>query len=132
MLDTNRFGSIVVSSSSRVHDTALAGSAPTFFVMKTRPVDVPAQADDESALVRSTAATLPPARSPQKAAVSRLGPSSAQSPHWTAKSPVHELQCCCASAIVIVPRPWVFVRYAVRPVPANIQPLSTGSLMIGE
>ena len=49
MLETKRPGSIVVSSSSRVHVTADAGSAATFFEMKTRPVDVPAQAVDVSA-----------------------------------------------------------------------------------
>src|SRR5918994_6039534 len=151
MLDTNRFGSIAVSSSSRVHETLVAtrcvygsfggirglrstvGSAFTFFVMKTRPVLVAAHAVNVSAVVLSTAATLPPARSPQAEAVKRTGPSSAQSPHvmlgW--KSPVHVLQCSWASAMVIEPRPCVFVRYAVRPVPANIVPLTTGSLMIG-
>jgi len=47
------------------------------------------------------------------------------------KSPVHVLQCCWASAIVIVPRPAVFVRYAVRLLPANIVLLTTGSLITG-
>src|SRR5918993_2624888 len=148
---TIRFG-VTESSSMRVQVTLVAtrcvygsfggirgcrttvGSAFTFFVMKTRPVLVAAHALDVSAVVRSIAATLPPARLPQAAAVKRTGPSSAQSPHVMSgrKSPVHVLQCFWASAIVIVPRPCVLVRYAVRPVPANIQPLTTGSLMIGE
>ena len=69
MLETKRPGSIAVSSSSRDQVTALAGSAPTFFVMKTRPVIVAAHAVDESAAVRSTAETPAPARSPQTALV---------------------------------------------------------------
>jgi len=92
MLLTKRFGSIVVSSSSRVHVTEAAGSASTFFEMNTRPVVVAAQAEDASATVRSIAATAPPARSPQAALVSRTAPSSAQSPHTTVKSPVQVLQ----------------------------------------
>ena len=87
-----------------------------FFEMNTRPVVVAAHAVDVSAVVRSTAETahgiggVGQARSPQKAAVSRFGPVSAQSPQTTEKSPNHVLQCCCASASVIVPSPWVFVR----------------------
>ena len=81
MLLTNRPGMVAESSSRRVHETALAGSASTFFEMKTRPVVVAAHALDVSAVVRSIAAMLPPARLPQAAFVSRVGPSSAQSPH---------------------------------------------------
>src|SRR5918995_1627028 len=80
MLETNRFGSSMVSSSSRVHETLVAtrcvygsfggirgcrsttGSASTFFVMKTRPVLVAAHALDLSAVVLSTAATFPPSK----------------------------------------------------------------------
>src|SRR5688500_9213979 len=86
------------------------GPASTFFETNTRPVEVAAHAVDVSSFVRSTAATAPPARSPQAASVSLTLPSSAQSPHCALKLPVHSLQTVCASAIVLVPRPAVFVR----------------------
>ncbi len=41
------------------------------------------------------------------------------------------LQIALASANVRVPSPAVFVRYAVRPVPANIVLLTIGSLITG-
>src|SRR6185295_9767750 len=110
MLLTKRLGSLAASESSRVHVTADAGSASTFFEMKTRPVVVAAHAVEPSPEVRSIAAMLPPARSPQAALVSRDVPSSAQSPHVSAKVPVHSLQIACASTIVLDPRPAVFVR----------------------
>ena len=81
-----------------------------FFEMNTRPVVVAAHDVDVSATVRSTADVAPPERSPQKADVSRFGPVSAQSPHWTLKSPNHVLQCSWASARLIDPSPCVFVR----------------------
>ena len=58
MLETNRFG-VTASSSSRVQVTALAGSAATFFEMKTRPTVVAAHAVDVSAVVRSIAPVAP-------------------------------------------------------------------------
>src|SRR6266545_1547181 len=136
MLLTNRFG-VTASSSSRVHKTALAGSASTFFEMKTRPTVVAAQALDVSAGVRSMEAVAPPARSPKAASSSGVGPSRSQSPHVEKLPggipvPVHSLQIVSASAMVRVPRPAVFVRYAVRPVPANSVLLTTGSLITGE
>src|SRR5215207_2162120 len=97
---------IPISGSGPISTT---GSASTFFETKTRPVDVAAQAVDVSSFVRSTAARLPPARSPQAASVNRTLPSSAQSPHCALKLPVHSLQTSCAWAIVLVPRPAVFV-----------------------
>src|SRR5262245_3902385 len=109
MLLTKRFG-VVASSSSRVQLTELAGSASALDEMNTRPVVVAAQAVDVLAAVRSTCPTPPPARLPQKADVSRLGPSSSQSPQVTEKSPVHSLQCWFASASVIESSPNVFVR----------------------
>src|SRR5947207_838933 len=126
---TKRLG--VVGRSIRFHVTADAGSASTFFEMKTRPLVVAAHDVEVSPAVRSIAAMLPPERSPQVALVSRTAPSSAQSPQVTAKSPVHVLQCSCASAIVSVPRPAVFVRYAVRLLPANIVLLTAGSTITG-
>ena len=84
-----------------------------------------------SAVVRSTAATFPPARRPQAALVNRVGPSSAQSPQGSVNVPVHSLQMACASAIVLVPRPAVFVRNAVLLVPANSVLLTTGSEITG-
>src|SRR6266511_528187 len=132
MLLTNRFG-VTASSSSRVHKTALAGSASTFFEMKTRPTVVAAQALDVSAGVRSMEAVAPPARSPQAASLSGVAPSRSQSPHvLNGPVPVHSLQIVFAWATVRVPRPAVFVRYAVRPVPANSVLLTTGSLITGE
>src|SRR5512132_543465 len=98
MLVTYRLG--VLGRSIRVQTTAEAGSAPTFFEMKTRPLFPPAHAVDVSAVVRSIAATeLPgPPRSPQKSLVSGLGPSRSQSPHGAAPLPVHSLQIACASS----------------------------------
>src|SRR5262249_55512323 len=98
---------------------------------KTRPSVVAAHAVDVSATVRSIAATPPPARSPQNPEVRRLGPSSAQSPQTASKVPVHSLQIRLAPASDRLPRPDVFVRYAVRPVPRNIVPLTFGSLIAG-
>ena len=104
--------------------------------MNTRPFVVAAQSVDVSVVARSTAAIAPPARSPQPAAVKAVGPSSTQSPHGTAKSPVSSLQCCLSSASVIVPMPCVFVRTTVLPpdvavpAPAYIVRGTTGSLMI--
>src|SRR5262245_46028670 len=109
MLLTNRFG-VVASSSIRVQFTELAGSASALDEMNTRPVVGAAQAGDVFDGCRSTLATPPPARLPQKAEVSRLAPSSTQSPQVTEKSPVHSLQCWFASASVIEPSPNVFVR----------------------
>src|SRR6266511_1402602 len=129
MLLTKRFG--VVGRSSRSQLTALPGSASTFLVAKTRPVCVAAQAVVESVFVRSIATTDPPARSPRAALFNDGSAICTQSPQTTLKSPVHVLQCCCASAIVMVPRPWVFVRHAFD-APANIHLLIFGSLMIGE
>ena len=60
--------------------------------------------------VRSTDVIVPPGRVPSAAEVNGVEPIGAQSPHWTAKSPVHSLQCWFASARVIVPSPNVFVR----------------------
>ena len=77
-------GVVAVSSSIRVHVTALAGSALTFFDTNTRPREVADHEVDVSAFVRSTDETSPPARSPQAASVSRVGPSSAQSPQGPA------------------------------------------------
>src|SRR5829696_951548 len=97
MLETNRPG-VTASSSTRVQLTLVAtrapatiatGSASTFFDTNTRPVVVAAHAVDVSALVRSTAAIAPPARSPQATFVSVVGPSRAQSPHATV--PVQKL-----------------------------------------
>src|SRR5437868_5896718 len=85
-----------------------------------------------SALVRSIAATALPARVPHAASVNGVGPRRAQSPQVAARVPNHSLQTACASAYVLVPRPAVLVRYAVRPVPANIVLLTTGSLITGE
>src|SRR5262245_17757805 len=130
MLLTNRPGELAESSSSRVQDTALAGSASTFFEMNTRPVVVAAHAEEESATVRSTAATFPPARLPKAAFVSLVGPSSAQSPQTAVNVPVHSLQIACASAIVLDPRPAVFVRKTVW-VPANSVFETTGSEITG-
>src|SRR5262245_27574396 len=128
---TNRPGVAAESSSIRVQVTALAGSASTFFEMKTRPVVVAAHALDESAVVRSMAATFPPARLPQAALVKRGAPSSAQSPHVSANVPVHSLQIACASATVLLPRPAVFVLNAVC-VPAKSVFETTGSEITGE
>ena len=75
---------------------------------------------------------MPAARSPQKASVSRFAPSSAQSPQVSANVPVQVLQIPWASSIVRSPSPKVLVRYAVRAVPANIVPLTFGSLITGE
>ena len=109
-----------------------AGSASTLDVMNTRPVVVAAQALDVLNVVRSIAATAPPARSPQNGSTSRLGPSSAQSPQLTSDVRVQVLQTSLASATLRSPSPKVLVRYAVRPVPANIVPLTFGSLITGE
>src|SRR5262245_19389717 len=131
MLLTNRPGDSAESSSRRVHDPALAGSAATFFVMNTRPVVVAAHPDELSAVVRSTAAMFPPARLPQAAFVNLGVPSSAQSPQVSAKVPVHSLQIACASASVLAPRPAVFVLKTVC-VPANSVFETTGSEITGE
>ena len=53
--DTNRPGAAAVSSSSRVKLTELAGSAPAFFEMKTRPFCAAAQSVFESDGARSAA-----------------------------------------------------------------------------
>src|SRR5687768_204496 len=127
MLLTNRFGAPAKSSSRRVQLTAAGSLASTLFVRNSRPVVVAAHADVVLALVRSIAATAPPERVPQNAAVSRFGPSSAQSPHTASKVPVHVLQIRLASSSVRLPRPAVLVRYTVRPVPANIVFDTTGS-----
>src|ERR671914_459861 len=130
MLVTNRFG-VAASSSSRVHPTVAGLAASTFLLMKTRPVVVAAHAVDVSAVVRSTAATAGPARSPQKASVNRLGPSSAQSPQSSGTVASHALHSVLACSIDRLPKPKVLVRYAVSPVPANIVPLTFGSLITG-
>src|SRR5262245_5413937 len=104
--------------------------------MKTRPLVVAAQAVDVSLFARSIAATAIGApggggspRSPHDASVSGVGPSRAQSPHEPAGPvPVHSLQTAFACSSVREPRPAVFVRYAVSPVPVNIVLLTTGSL----
>ena len=85
-------------------------AASTFLEMKTRPVDVAAHAVEVSAVVRSTAATAGPARSPQKASVSGLGPSSAQSPQLSGICASQALQSSIACSIVRLPRPKVLVR----------------------
>src|SRR5262245_4130943 len=131
MLLTNRPGDVAKSSSRRVHETALAGSAAALFEMNTRPVVVAAHAEELSAVVRSTAAMFPPARVPQAAFVNLVGPSSAQSPHWAENVPVHSLQIACASATVLAPRPAVFVLKTVC-VPANSVFETTGSEITGE
>src|SRR5687768_1410690 len=125
MLLTNRFG-VTASSSRRVKLTAEAGSAFALLETNTRPVVVAAHRVELFARVRSTAATAPPARSPHSGAVRRTVPSSAQSPQTASKVPVHSLQIRLASSSVRSPRPNVFVRYAVRPVPAHIVPLTVG------
>src|SRR6266545_571298 len=130
MLLTNLFG-VTASSSSRVHETAAAALASTLREMNTRPVVVAAHAVDVSAEVRSTAATAPPDRTPQNEPVSGLPPACCQSPHTPLKVPVHVLQTLFASASVRLPSPNVLVRKTVFPVPANIVPLTLGSLMTG-
>src|SRR5918997_3415593 len=132
MLLMKRFGAPAKSSSSRVHETVVASSASTLPVTNRRPVVVAAHAELVLAFVRSIAATAPPARVPQDAAVRRSGPSSTQSPHTSSKVPKKELQMRLASSKVRLPRPAVLVRYTVRPVPANIVLDTTGSLMTGE
>src|SRR5688572_12495277 len=99
MLDTKRLGETGLSSSRRVQVTAPAGSAPTFLVTKTRPVVVAAHAVVLSAVVRSTAATAPPALSAPCPAPFRATASIfTQSPHGRSKAPVHSLQRRCASS----------------------------------
>ena len=65
----------------RVHATDDAGSAPTFFETKSRPVVVAAHAVTVSAGVRSIALTAPPERSPRSLVVSDELPARTQSPH---------------------------------------------------
>src|SRR5712691_6645465 len=130
MLETNRFGSFAANESSRVNVTPLAGSAPAFFEMKTRPVEVAAQSVDVSLDARSTATTSPPARSPNVADVSVGPPSGCQSPHGTVKSPVHSLQCARNSDSDIEPMPHVFVRQTWA-VPTNSVRLTFVSEIIG-
>src|SRR6266540_1135322 len=130
MLDTNRFGSFAASGSSRVNATDAAGSASAFFEMKTRPVEVAAQRVDVSVVARSTATTVPPARSPNAALVSRVPPSGCQSPQTTVKSPVHSLQCARNSASVIEPTPAVFVRQTYC-APRKSVLLTFGSAIVG-
>src|SRR4051812_33592298 len=79
--------------SMRLNTTEAAGSASPFFETKTRPVVVAAHRVLLSAVVRSRAATFPPERVPKLALVSVTGPSLAQSPQTTVKSPKNSLQC---------------------------------------
>jgi hypothetical protein len=67
----NRFGSFAASASIRVNATALYGSASAFFETNSRPALVAAHSVDVS-FARATREMLPPARSPQPAAVSRV------------------------------------------------------------
>src|SRR6266508_3856954 len=144
MLETNRFGSFAASVSSRVNVTEVAGSASAFFEMKTRPVVVAAHSVDVSPGARSTATTLPPARSEPyghvgvaSAALEHVSrpaadesPSACQSPHCTLKSPVQRLQCVRNSASVIEPIAAVFVRHTCW-VPSQSVLLTVGSEIIG-
>src|SRR5512140_2088356 len=94
----------------RVHATALAGSASTFFDTNTRAVLVAAHALDVSATVRAIHDIAPPERSPRAEDVSRGFAICSQSPQITVKSPYHSLQCVRKVARSIVPMPDVLVR----------------------
>src|ERR671930_529731 len=98
MLLTKRFGVTAESSSRRVHETALAGSRSTFVEMKTRPLLVAAHAVEVLAVVRSIAATAPPALEPHAPSVSGVGPRRSQSPQVSANVPNHSLQIAWACA----------------------------------
>src|SRR5262245_16879587 len=98
--ETKRPGALLpASSSSRVNVTELAGSAPAFFEITTWPFCAAAQRVFESEGARSAAVVnaFAPATKPANPA----GPSGSQSPHVTAKSPVHSLQCWRKSARLI-------------------------------
>ena len=65
--------------------------------------------------VATTATTAPPERLPQAAAVSRVVPSSTQSPQVASNVPVHSLQVRLASAAERSPKPKVRGRGPLRP-----------------
>src|ERR1043166_4319468 len=66
---TNRFGSTIDEESSRSQTTE-AAAASALLEKNTRPVDVAAHSVLESVEVRTTAATVPPERSPHNEEVS--------------------------------------------------------------
>src|SRR6202035_6039284 len=87
MLLTKRCGAAGERVAMRVKVTDVDGLASAFFETKTRPVVVAAHSVELSAMVRSVAATTPPARVPSAAAVRSPGwlgpagpPSATQSP----------------------------------------------------
>src|SRR5687767_10467776 len=125
MLLMNRFGAASESPSIRVHSTDEAGSASALVEMNNLPVVVAAHATLVFLVLRSIAEIAPPARSPHDASVSHTSPSSSQSPQVSSNVPVQELQIRFASSIVRSPMPNVLVRNTVRPVPANMVPLTT-------
>ena len=103
MLLTNRFG-VDRRRRRRAASTrhcADAGSASTFFVMNTRPVDgrrPGGRRVGRGPLDRGDRCRRP--GRPRTASVSRFGPSSAQSPHCDRRSRRSmRCRCCCASAM---------------------------------
>src|SRR5512132_339772 len=86
--DTNRPGApLPVSSSSLVKVTELAGSAPAFFEITTRPFCAAAHSVLESDGARSTA-VVNRLTAPEMCPAAPAGPSASQSPHVTGKSQV--------------------------------------------
>src|SRR5262245_1813344 len=141
MLDTARAGVFVAVESIRVNATDAGSVASAFFEMKTRPPVVAAQSVELSPVARESQLTLPPLRlvpygqvgvAVPAAQISRPladgSPSFAQSPHCTAKSPVNRLQCWSRYACG---PPSSVVRHACWR-PANSEPCTVGSLMIGK
>src|SRR5256885_7378395 len=128
---TNGLGSTLKEESSRSQTTepAAASALPE---KNTRPVDVAAQIVLESVELRSTAATVPPERSPQSASVSCVdgvpSPMMTKSPHpgWF-PAVVNSGQF--ASRNVGSP-PQSCVRHTLCS-PRKIVPATKGSAMIG-
>src|SRR5436305_4433004 len=128
---TNRFGSLLDEESSRSHTTEPA-AASALLEKNTRPVDVSAHSVLELVELRSTAATVPPERSPQASEVKIFDglpfPILMKSPHpcWFA-GVVNSGQFASRNAWS---PPQSFVRHTLCS-PTKIVPATTGSAIAG-
>src|SRR5438094_10270990 len=128
---TNRFGSTLDEESSRSQTTE-AAAASALLEKNTRPVDVAAHIVLESVELRTTAATVPPERSPHSEEVSCV--EGMPSPILT-KSPQSGSDPDVVNSGQLVSRsvwspPQSCVRHTLNS-PTKIVPATSGSAMIG-
>src|ERR1043166_6992390 len=128
---TNRFGSTIDEESSRSQTTE-AAAASALLEKNTRPVDVAAHSVLESVEVRTTAATVPPERSPHNEEASCVD--GMPSPILT-KSPQSGSDPEVVNSGQLVSRsvwspPQSCVRHTLNS-PTKIVPATRGSAMIG-